>query len=87
MLLSTLGEILFKHSQLFLFLQKLFALFFVDLEYLNVRIYFIQLFTKITDLLIYCWLLLSKESDLFIFECVINLRVCQMVLKALANNL
>ena len=87
MLLSTLGEILFKHSQLFLFLQKLFALFFIDLEYLNVRIYLIQLFPKITDLLIYCWLLLSKESDLFIFEGVINLRVCQMVLKALANNL
>ena len=87
MLLSTLGEILFKHSQLFLFLQKLFALFFIDLEYLNVRIYLIQLFPKITDLFIYCRLLLSKESDLFIFECVINLRVCQMVLKALANNL
>ena len=87
MFLSTFGQILFKHSQLFLFLEKFFALFFIDLEDLYVWIYLVQLLSQNLNFLIYCWLLLGKEGNLFIFEGVINLRVSQMVLKALTNNL
>ena len=87
MFLSSLGQILFKHPQLFLFLEKLFALFFIDFEDLDVWIYLVQLLTQHLNLFVNHWLLLGKESDLFIFEGVIYLRVLQMVLKALANNL
>ena len=87
MLLSTLGQVLFKHSQLFFFLEKLFALFFVDLEDLHVWIYLVQLLSKNLNLLINLWLLLSEESNFFIFEGVIYLCVSQMVLEALANYL
>ena len=75
MLLSAFSQVLFQHAKLFFFFEELSALLFIDFKDLHIRVDCIHTGPEILYLFVDYIFLLGQESNLFVFERVINLCV------------
>ena len=86
MLLSPLQKIFLELSQLFLLLDVLAALLLVDVEDLDVGVDLLHLGAERLDLSVDLWLLVDEEGDFLVLERVVDSRIRDVILVALADD-